>query len=282
MYLYDYHIHSNNSIDGHSSIEDMCRGAINAGLQEIAITDHFEPTPEKHGVDIYDGYKYWTEIIKAKIKFKGMLKIKMGVELGQPHYFPEISKNIIDSYPYDYIIGSAHKFKDGSDIYNVDFSKITSDELCQKYLLEIKKLINWGKFDCIGHIDLIKRYCTDYYKTRITLTCQMELLSNVLKSIILSGKGIEINTSGMRQSPKETMPGLDILKLYKELGGQILTIGSDAHRSCDAGKNIKDAEILALEAGFKYLTLFSGRQMEWIKISNEHNKFSFHQNQIIS
>jgi histidinol-phosphatase (PHP family) len=104
------------------------------------------------------------------------------------------------------------------------------------------------------------------YNKRITLMVQYELLKEVLKLIISKGKGIEINTSGLRQAPMETMPGVDVLKFYHELGGEILTIGSDAHRAEDVAEGIDTAIENAKQAGFKHLTIFNNRKPEWVPI----------------
>ena len=134
------------------------------------------------------------------------------------------------------------------------------------YINQIKQMVTLADFDCVGHLDLIKRYSTKTYNTRITLIVQYELLKEVLKLIISKGKGIEINTSGLRQAPRETMPGVDVLKLYHELGGEILTIGSDAHRAEDVAEGIDIAIENAKQAGFKHLTVFNNRKPEWVPV----------------
>lgn len=281
-YLYDYHTHSTNSTDGNNSVLELCQSAVSKGVKEIAITDHFEPMRGNESYKAYRPNAYWIDVLKAKYIFKNRLKIKMGVELGQPHQFQENSELLINSFPYDYVIGSVHKLSQGMDVSELNFSRITVDKLCAIYLEELKKLADWGKFDCIGHLDLVKRYSTDYYKTRITLFSQYDLLKDVLKALIQKGKGIEINTSGLRQMPKETMPGIDVLKLYRELGGEILTIGSDAHYAGDVGKGVIEATELAKEAGFEYINLFNNRQPEWKRITDKKSVYSFSQQLNIS
>lgn len=273
-YLMDYHTHSTNSIDGKNTVMEMCSSAVARGINEIAITDHYEPVSGDESCRLYRPNVYWTDVLKAREKFKGRLKIKMGVELGQPHRFQETSELLINSFPYDYVLGSAHKLSSGIDVGQLDYDTITLDELSTAYLKELHGLAKWGKFDCIGHLDLIKRYSTDHYKTRITLLSHYDMLSEVLKTVILKGKGIEINTSGLRQAPKETMPGIDVLKLYRELGGEVLTVGSDAHCINDVGRGVSQAIELAREAGFRYITLFSSRLPEWKKISDKTSLYS--------
>lgn len=274
QYFCDYHMHSNNSIDGKNSVMELCRSAIEKGLSEIAITDHFEPTKDNVNCTQYKPDIVTKELQQARERFGGVLRIKMGVELGQPHHYQEISENIINSYPYDYVIGSAHKLEDGRDVSELDYKRIPLDNVYDIYLKELKNLALWGKFDCMGHLDLIKRYSAGAYKERVTLLSKRELLEEVFRIIIEKGKGIEINTSGLRQQAKETLPGIDVLKLYRSMGGEILTIGSDAHFAQDVGKGLVDALELAQEAGFDYITVFNNRQPSWRRITLGQKLFS--------
>lgn len=267
-YLFDYHIHSFHSTDGHDSIFEICKRAIKIGLKEIVITDHFEPTPTNIDYTPYKPYDYWLDVALANEYYKKDLRVKIGVELGQPHLFMASSEALTKSLPYDYVIGSAHKFPTGMDCSEINYMDYSIEDICELYLNQLKELAKTADFDCIGHLDLIKRYCTETYGQRITLAVQRELLSEVFKILIARGKGIEINTSGLRQFPKETMPGVDVLKIYRDLGGEILTLGSDAHFAKDVGKGIKVAVENAKQAGFRYLTLFNSRNPEWININD--------------
>lgn len=272
-YLADYHIHSTYSSDGHNTIMELCKSAVSKGIKEIAVTDHFEPSIGDENYTFYNQKGYWVYMTKARQIFKGKLNIKLGVELGQPHLFPEASKSILADFPYDYVLASAHKLPDGKDVSEINYSQISEEDVCSIYLGQLKELIYWNDFDCIGHLDLIKRYSAAVYKKNISLASQYELLKEVLKLAVRSGKGIEINTSGLRQAPKETMPGLDVLKIYREIGGEILTIGSDAHFAEDVGKGLGEAQVLARMAGFRFITVFNGRKPEWISISERKNTF---------
>lgn len=272
-YMFDYHIHTIYSSDGRSTLYDICSTAIERGLNEIAITDHFEPKTEDKSYKYYKPQLCLADVARANETFKGKLKIKMGVELGQPHLFLGTTKSLIDSTPFDYIIGSAHKLPGDMDVSEINYSFINIEDICEIYLNQIKQLVSHADFNCVGHMDLIKRYSVNYYRKRVTLTIQYELLKEILKILISKGKGIEINTSGLRQSPKETMPGVDVLKLYKELGGEILTIGSDAHCADDVAKGLDAGMENARQAGFNYLTVFEKREPQWISIGNEVNSF---------
>lgn len=280
-YLIDYHIHSNHSSDGKDSIFELCKSALKKGVKEIAITDHFEPSPGNEDYKFYKPNDYLMDIMTAKEFFSNKLEIKLGLELGQPHLFLNSSNEVIKKIPYDYIIGSAHKLASGIDFSEIDYEKYNSDDMCDRYIQQLKQLVILSDFDCIGHVDLIKRYCTSIYKKRISLIVKKEILSEVFKLLISKGRGIEINTSGLRQSPKETMPGVDVLKLYHELGGEILTIGSDAHNSNDLGKGLEIGISNARDAGFRYLTLFNNRVPDFIKIEESMSFFYISKKEVI-
>ncbi len=274
MYLYDYHTHSTKSTDGHNSVMEMCKKAVELSIQEIAITDHFEPTKTDEKYSFYDPKENVLEILEARKIFGKNLKIKFGIELGQPHIYSKYSKEILENNPFDYVLASAHKMNDDVDFGELDYLKIDVDHYCRRYLNELKELAKWNLFDCIGHLDLVKRYGAKY-GVEIRLIDYKEELEEVLKILINNGKGIEINTSGLRQHAKACLPDLDIVRFYRELGGEVITTGSDAHYAEDVGKGIKEAVEIAKTAGFQYITVFNNRKPEWIKITDDQSIYYF-------
>lgn len=273
-HMFDYHIHSTYSLDGKSSLEELCRSAYLRGFGEIAVTDHFEPVEGDESCRFYNPDGYFQELERVRQKYRGRLNIKAGVELGQPHLFKAEAEKLINTMDYDYVLGSAHKLPNGLDVSQLNYKRLEIEDVYKMYLAQLEKLVQWGQFDCVGHLDLVKRYATPYYDGRMTLCTMEDRLAAVLKSLIEKGKGIEINTSGLRQSPKETMPGIDVLRLYRRLGGEILTIGSDSHCAEDVGKGVAAAIELAQEAGFGYITVFTGRVPEWKRISPDRRLYS--------
>ncbi|WHH58530.1 histidinol-phosphatase HisJ family protein [Petroclostridium sp. X23] len=271
-YLYDYHMHSNNSPDGHHSVMEMCQRAVEAGMEEIAITDHFEPVSGDKEFKYYSPQFYFFDVLKARAVFADRLKIKLAVELGQPQLYPEYSIKLINSYSYDFVLGSAHKLPGDIDMGMLDYRNVDVRYYCKQYLRQLKHLAEWNQFDCIGHLDLPKRYSANY-GVKISLMDYQEDLEEVLAIIIKNKKGIEINTSGLRQKMGQCLPSLDILKLYRKMGGQIITVGSDAHCAEDIGKGIKEAIQMAEEAGFRYITTYNQRKPEWKKIG--HRKIGY-------
>lgn len=272
MYLYDYHMHSRNSVDGQNSVMEMCQKAVEVGLMEIAVTDHYEPTEKNRHYVEYHAERHLFDVLKARAVYKDRLKIKFGLELGQPQLYPEWCEKVVESFPYDYVLGSLHKLPGDIDMGDINYADADVRYYCKQYLRQLRKLAQSNQFDCIGHFDLPKRYSAKY-QVSINLMEYREEVEEILKILIKNGKGIEVNTSGLRQHVKDYLPNLDIVKLYRELGGEIITIGSDAHCTADVGKGIHEGIALARQAGFKYITVFHRRKPEWIKIVEKDTRY---------
>lgn len=267
MYLYDYHIHTNYSSDGCNTVKEICESAVKSDLKEIAVTDHFEPTSLNQDYPQYKPEIILKDIMEARNIYGGKIKIKFGVELGQPHLYPKYSELLLNENPYDFVLASVHKMNTDVDFSELNYHSIDVPLYCMKYLSQLKHLAEWNKFDCIGHLDLVKRYGS-LYRIKINLMDFKEELEEIFKILIKNGKGIEINTSGLRQAAKSCLPDLNIVRFYRQLGGEIITVGSDSHHVSDVGKGISNGIKIAENAGFRYITIFSNRKPEFIKIDN--------------
>jgi histidinol-phosphatase (PHP family) len=262
----DCHIHTHISPDSKAPLEEICESAIEKNINSIIITNHFEYyTGKKDGklsTDmscIDDGLR---EIDQFRANFKGKLEILFGMEIGQIQYWPKHVKNITESYPFDYLIGSIHKIEN-IDLKYGDYSYENREKQNIRYLDLLYDLAKNGDYDCIGHFDLVKRYAP--YKLDLMEKYE-EKIKDILKIIIKRGKGIEINTSGLRQSCEETMPSPSIVELYKNLGGNIITIGSDAHISKDVGEGFDEAVDLLKRIGFRKIAIYRKRKIYFYDI----------------
>ncbi len=255
----DYHIHSV-SPDAKVPMEQMCEAAIGRGLAEIAVTDHYEFYA--HGVHrsfFHEEYlkEYMRSLEACRERYAGQLIIRFGIEIGQLHLCPREAFDVIRRYPFDYIIGSLHKIEN-VDLSLMDYTERTAPQIAEAYYRHLLELSEVGEFDCLGHLDLVKRHTSkhgfpDYYS-------QYEpVIDQVLRNLVSRGKGIEINTSGIRQGAGETMPGLRTLERFVGLGGQVVTVGSDAHRPADVAADFEAAEGLLRRAGVKAVTHFHRR-----------------------
>ncbi|MBD3108582.1 histidinol-phosphatase HisJ family protein [Bacillus sp. AGMB 02131] len=254
--LMDYHHHSLHSFDSKAVMEDICRQAIKNGVKEMCFTEHFSVNPlaPTYGHMKFD--RYFNDIESCLQTFSHKLTIRAGIELCEPHLMKAEYAKTLRPLPLDFIMGSVH---------NIDNTKLrlfvaeqgAAANAC--YFEEVYKMVCGADIDVIAHLDLIKRYSHDTIGI-YDFNEHRDILHAILKKAIERGIGIEINTSGLRGSLQDTMPSKQILQLYKELGGEILTIGSDSHAAETVGANIADAYELAKECGFKSLFSFERRQ----------------------
>ncbi|MBC2582632.1 histidinol-phosphatase HisJ family protein [Clostridium sp. DJ247] len=259
----DCHIHTCVSPDSDASLKEICRSACEHGLDSIIVTNHFEyyigKEDGKRSMSISFIEDSLKEINECKVEFAEKLEVLFGMEMGQVHYWPDHVKSIVKSYPFDYLIGSIHKIED-VDLKYGDYSKENIEKLNRLYLDLLYDMALKGEYDCVGHFDLVKRYAANQNQKNNLMERYEENIGDILKVVIERGKGIEINTSGLRQLAGESMPSIDVIRLYKKLGGHIITIGSDAHIKEDVGAGIDDSVNLLKELGFKQIAVYRGRK----------------------
>ncbi len=269
--MIDYHIHTSISDDSDAPYTIMAEQAIKLGLKEIAITDHHDPeyVDPDFPFDLdFDAYKIMLEA--AHQKYYKSINVVKGIELGVNSLCYDACRESARRYPYDFIIGSFHmtngKLVDAQDFY-MDRPGIEIQEEYYRYALECVK--NFKDYNVIGHINLVDRYMAAFRpEEKLCPEEIMEIIREVLKVVIYDGKGIEFNTSAYRYNTPITLPAPAILKAYKELGGEILTIGSDAHSPDYIACGFKSA-LEAIEAeGFKYISTFKAGKPDFVKISH--------------
>lgn len=256
--LADYHIHCKYSDDSEEDLEKIIETAINKGIGEICFTDHvdygikldkdvFEKIDEnakkdwikKIGrIDLNVDYpNYFKEIEELREKYKDKITIRQGLEFGmQVHTIKDFQK-LFDKYKekFDFVILSCHQVND-KEFWTNEFQKGKSiDEYNAEYYEEIYRVMSrYSDYSILGHLDHIQRYNETIY----SFEKSREIIVKILKKVIEDNKGIEVNTSSFRYGLKELTPERDILKLYHELGGKIITIGSDAHKAENVGEHI--------------------------------------------
>ena len=261
MITADFHVHSNFSSDGKAPMEDIINQGIKLGLKTLCFTDHMDydyPKIYKYPF-VLDVENYVEELRAMKEKYESEIEILMGIELGfQPHVIDQMN-NLINSYPFDFVIGSVHVV-DQMDPYYPDYWKDKSEE---EGILRCFKTIkrnceDFQGFHVCGHIDYIVRYAPgNKIKYReYSYPYYADVLDEILKTIIDNGKGIEANTSGYKYGFGHPHPKTEILKRYKELGGEIITIGSDAHIPEHLCYDFNRIEQLLKSIGFRYYTIF--------------------------
>ncbi|MEM1484280.1 histidinol-phosphatase HisJ family protein [Oscillospiraceae bacterium PP1C4] len=262
----DYHVHSI-SPDARVSMTEMCRSACEKKIDELVFTDHYEFYSNNMTSQYFNEEylkRYFDEIAECQKIYTDRLTVKTGMEFGQLHLQIETADKILKKYPFDYVIGSLHKIAN-IDLENQGYNSDTLDRIGESYYQELLKVARLGDFDCLGHLDLFKRYARRYgfsdgYEKH------QNIIREILKVVISRGKGIEINTSGLRQGVGETMPSNAILEMYKQLGGDIITVGSDAHYPKDIGDGIELVYSCIKQLGFSKIAVYKNRKYSFIKI----------------
>lgn len=260
----DFHLHTRFSADSNEDPESTIQKAISLGMKEICFTDHNDfdwPVPdESFNLDVPSYMEYMSRI---KGHYEASISVRTGIECGiTPANFKQ-NNDLISTNAFDFVIGSCH-IVDGMDPYYPEFFKNRTDfEALSLYFNEIKaSLQSFNNFDVLGHMDYVIRYSPNGDR-KYSLSDYTDVTDYILKTIISLGKGIEINTSGLKSGLEYANPSLQILKRYKELGGEIITIGSDAHKSDYVGYKFEQAGDFLKTAGFSHYCVFKNRKPEF-------------------
>lgn len=267
----DCHMHSSHSGDSDSPMESMILQGIEKGLQAMCFTEHndfdFPDSQDGPGtIFLLNPDSYLYDLLKYKEKYADRIRILFGIELGLQPSCMRQNAILAKSYDFDFIIGSSHLCNGRDPYYPYFYEERSEEEAYTEYFESILENIKkFSNFDVYGHLDYVVRYGPNR-DTNYSYAKYSDILDAILKELLAKGKGIEINTGGLYKGLRDLHPCMDILRRYKELGGEIITIGSDAHKPSDIAGHF-DRAVAALEqCGFKYYTVFEKRVPEFIKL----------------
>ncbi len=266
MITTDCHTHTKFSSDSNTAPEDQIIAALEKGLSYLCFTDHEDMdycNPNEFQLDISS---YTSYMEKLRNRYKSQIDIGIGIEIGlQPHLTERLSK-FISSYPFDFVIGSSHMVQH-MDPYFPEFweGKEEKQSILSYYEDTLKNIQSFDCFDVYGHIDYIIRYRPDKTKP-YRYTDYSDILDEILKQLIQKGKGIECNTAGFKHNLRQPNPEPALLTRYRELGGEILTIGSDAHKPEHIAYDFYKIPQILKECGFRYYTVFHQRKPQFLPL----------------
>jgi histidinol-phosphatase (PHP family) len=264
-YRQDYHIHTNFSIDSEANMEAACRTAVARGIDEIAFTDHLDFGPdESHGY--FRKTEYLAAVERCRARYDDQLIVRAGVEVGEPHIFAEEAAEVVGPDDFDVVLGSVHYAAGMQAAWLENFFEQPLRRACESYFRQVVDLAAEGEFDVLAHIDLVKRDARKFGKAYDGPEPYADMIRTALRSLVERGKGIELNTSPLRRGQPELCPSVEILRWYRELGGEILVIGSDAHSPDTVGAHLDLAVQVAKSAGFDRLAAFRQRRVDWMRI----------------
>lgn len=285
MIISDLHTHSTFSTDGKSTLEDMISSAVDKNINIYCITEHMDYNNHNYQVqefldefDILDSQKarlmfqcdtdaYYNSFKSLKKIYADKIDLRFGIELGLQADLGNYYQKYISSFPFDFILGSLHEAGGIDPYYKSFLSGKTPMEAYSFYfqqaLLSIKNCL--GCFDVFAHPDYVLRYHTEPGKEFLYTDYQDEL-DAILHCIIENGIGLELNTGSFRYFSPETLPIVQILKRYKDLGGEIVTVGSDAHQEKEIARSFALANEILIQCNFQYYTVYKTRKPEFIKL----------------
>ena len=243
--MLDLHVHSLYSVDGQETPEVLCGAAVAAGVSVLCISDHLDMNPQDYGFGFYREAACREDVLGCQRAYAGRLEVLWGVEMGEPHLFPKDMAALQD-VGYDCILGSIH-WIDGRFVSQID----DMDFLWRRYYGDMIASIATGGFDVLAHFDFPKRY----HGPRPGGAALDALELSALQTAADAGLALEINTSTLRQGMQETAPGCALVARWAALGGQRVTVGSDAHTCGEVGVGVDTIDMawlagLGLQVGY--------------------------------
>ena len=257
----DCHMHTSFSGDSDTPPEEMIKRAIDLGLPHICITDHEDHDYVYDGVDFtFDTKEYFRVLQELREKYRSKISIGIGVEIGLEPQWGSYYDEYVKAEKFDFVIGSVHLIG-GEDPYDRTIFKDKSDEEVyrQTFIETLKDIQVTHEFDVLGHMDYVVRYGS-YREQDYTYNKFADEIDEILKFLIHQGKGLELNTAGFKYGLPFAHPLPDILKRYRELGGEIITIGADAHKPDHIAYDFSKVKGILRNCGFKYYTEFLERK----------------------
>jgi len=264
----DLHTHSEHSHDADYPVIEMCEAALKAGIGVFAIADHYDVNNLDPDFSFLDKSmkRSVNDTLAAKDLYQGKIEMLTGIELGQPLEKPGKADEILVSYPFDFVLGSLHNAPGRLDIYYYNRpgdTDLFNAEL-EAYFAALLEMIRWGRFDAAAHITYPFRFISPGDRENYPFGRWDDYLETAVKTLAEKGLALEVNTN----HPSYTLPGLRWVKRFRELGGEKLTLGSDAHSPRRVGNGIDAGMRTASDAGFAYLCYFVGREPRYIKLSD--------------
>ena len=257
----DFHSHSIFSLDSDTPTESMVQAAIKKNISHFCITEHKDTDYYYEDIAYYKDEPFSREISRLKSKYGDKINLYKGVEIDCQKMTLADADNFIKTYSFDFVIASVHvlkhRFFDTSYFQDND-----AQESYREYLEEQLELSRQDFFDVMGHIDYVKRFGSEFLK--FDPLKYEDKIRMILSNIINNGKGIELNTGGLRHSHGETYPSETILRWYREMGGEIITTGSDAHIPEHVGYELQKGMEFLKDIGFEGIWIFKSRKPEKI------------------
>lgn len=265
--LCDTHIHSLFSPDSDAAMEDMVSKAAELGIPVVCFTDHVDwDFPYDDVVYDIDAAEYFKSLRAIRKKFEGRIRVLTGVELGLQPQLADRYQAFVRENDFDFIIGSQHLVFGKDPYYPEVFVEHAEEEVIRRYFEETcDNLKRFHDFDTMGHLDYIVRNAKERERT-YSYRVYADIIDEILKQLVKYNIAVEINTAGLRKRQGFPNPHPEILKRYRELGGTLVTVGSDAHRPAHIGYAFDYAAEVLRYCGFTHYVCYEKRTPRFIKL----------------
>ena len=272
MFFADYHSHTQFSNDSRTNMRELAQCAYENGISELCFTDHMDDCCVNDGEPKIRGSvatwdEEYNEFLAVKREMEGKIELRLGMELSGYNHMPDLALKIAkETKGLDFVLASLHNTRSTLDFFYYKFRDLAEcQQIAEEYMKENLEIARLGGFDCMAHIGYFNK-CTARMGFVVRLMDYRDYLEEIFRTLIDKGLGIEINTSGIMNPMGEPIPNLDALKLYKSLGGEVITVGSDSHGTRFYPGGVKEGYEILKAAGFKYVTTFRERKPEFIKV----------------
>ncbi len=266
---FDGHVHSDCSPRGVDSVMSLCEQAVHRGLIGFAVTDCCD-------CDRFDEMQFAERVresiycvYKARSVFSDQLTISNGIEVGQPLDNIGKADRIVTKFPFDMVITSVKKYPDGRKISDINYTELSENEIkrfLESYYKSLLETARWENFDVLSQLTLPMRYINSEYAPYFSIRYCDDIIESILKKLAEDGKALEVNTSALRGKLNMILPPVRYLRMFRELGGEFITVGSGSHSCTSIGSDLSEGISLVNEAGFSSYCYFDNRKPVLIKI----------------
>ncbi|MHB1314046.1 MAG: histidinol-phosphatase HisJ family protein [Christensenellales bacterium] len=266
--MWDYHLHSSCSFDSKESMMALAARCHELGILDICFTEHVDyGYPFRGDYELLDRADYARQIALVRASFPDM-KIRMGIEAGMMQDSLKVTEDFIKDMPLDYVIGSVHEYREDGvtiDPYFTVFEPGSCRDVYLRYLQEMDSCLREADFyQVMGHVNYLSKIA-QFHHVPMRYADAPALIDSILSTLVKKGKGMELNTSCSRyETSMETI--FSIIRRFKELGGEIITLGSDSHRVSSLGFLWQKAVDTLQAAGFQYVATFEKKEPVFHKL----------------
>ncbi len=249
MKLIDMHVHTASSPDAVLSAHELCKMAKTNNIGILGFVAHLDLHPEDY---CYNGFSEEDYLKELDLAENTGVTVLRGLEVGEPHLYLETASSLFKRENYDFLTGALHWLGNKLIINESAFTDKTKIDLVEEYYLTTLKIVESCQIDILAHLGMFRRGIaragldTSFDEIRNFPSLLKQILNTMIEKKIV----LEVNTSGLRRPEAVTYPGKNVLTLYKELGGTLITLGSDTHLTDKAFYGLSEGFSLLKECGF--------------------------------